>query len=75
MHLIAPEDPRAGESAEHIRHSRDTVPKSSLSPDPVKNQNFTGAVIDSVGTFNCPTRANIDRQSKYHSNKNRRAAV
>ena len=75
MHLIAPEDPRAGESAEHIRHSRDTVPKSSLSPNPVKNQNFTGAVIGSVGTLNCPTRANINRQSKSFLNENRRAAV
>ena len=36
MHLIAPEDPRAGESAEHIQHSRDTVSKSNLSPNPVK---------------------------------------
>ena len=73
MHPIAPEDPRAGESAKHIRHSRDTVPYSNLSPDPVQNQNVTGTVLDSVGTHKRTTRANTDRQSKSLSNKNQHA--
>ena len=75
MHPNALKDPRAGESAERIRHSRGAVPKSKLNLNPVQNQNITGTDIGTDGAYNCPTRANIDRQSKPHSNKDRHASI